>query len=58
MQTFIGIMAFYAFLSYILFPIIFYYLGKKKLVNAGYGFIAGSIVSIALWLTVGNKMIK
>jgi hypothetical protein len=58
MQTFIGIMAFYAFLSYILFPIIFYYLGKKKLVNAGYGFIAGSIVSIALWLTVGNQMIK
>ena len=57
-QTFIGIMAFYAFLSYILFPIIFYYLGKKKLVNAGYGFIAGSIVSIVLWLTVGNQMIK
>jgi len=57
-QTFIGIMAFYAFLSYILFPVIFYYLGKKKLVNAGYGFIVGSIVSILLWLTVGNKMIK
>lgn len=56
-QTFIGIMAFYALLTYIIFPLIFYYLGKKKLANAGYGFISGSIVSIALWLTVGNKMI-
>jgi hypothetical protein len=56
-QTFIGIMAFYALLSYVIFPLIFYYLGKKKLTNAGYGFITGSIVSIVLWLTVGNKMI-
>jgi hypothetical protein len=56
-QTFIGIMVFYALLTYVVFPLIFYYLGKKKLTNAGYGFIAGSIVSIALWLTVGNKMI-
>ena len=57
-QTFIGIMAFYALLTYVVFPLIFYYLGKKKLVNAGYGFIAGSIVSIGLWLSVGNKMIQ
>ena len=56
-QTFIGIMAFYALLSYVIFPLIFYYLGKKTLVNAGYGFITGSVVSIVLWLTVGNKMI-
>jgi uncharacterized membrane protein (DUF485 family) len=56
-QTFIGIMAFYALLTYVIFPLIFYYLGKKKLINAGYGFITGSIASIALWLTVGNKMI-
>ena len=55
-QTFIGIMTFYAVLSYIVFPLAFYYLGKKKLVNAGYGFVTGSIVSIALWLTVGKKM--
>jgi hypothetical protein len=57
-QTFIGIMAFYAILTYIAFPLAFYYLGKKKLINAGYGFITGSIVSILLWLMVGNKMVK
>ena len=55
-QTFIGIMAFYAVLTYIVFPLVFYYLGKKKLVNAGYGFVAGSVVSVVLWLTVGSKM--
>jgi len=55
-QTFIGIMAFYAVLTYIVFPLVFYYLGKKKLVNAGYGFVAGSVVSVALWLMVGSKM--
>ena len=55
-KTFIGIMAFYAVLTYIVFPLVFYYLGKKKLVNAGYGFVAGSIISVILWLTVGSKM--
>jgi hypothetical protein len=55
-KTFIGIMAFYAILTYIVFPLVFYYLGKKKLTNAGYGFIIGSIVSVVLWLTVGSKM--
>ena len=55
-KTFIGIMAFYAVLTYIVFPLVFYYLGKKKLVNAGYGFVAGSVVSVALWLMVGSKM--
>lgn len=55
-KTFIGIMAFYAVLTYIVFPLVFYYLGKKKLVNAGYGFVAGSVVSLVLWLTVGSKM--
>jgi len=55
-QTFIGIMAFYAVLTYIVFPLVFYYLGKKKLVNAGYGFVTGSVVSVVLWLIVGSKM--
>jgi hypothetical protein len=57
-QIFIGIMAFYAFLTYIAFPLAFYYLGKKTLSYAGYGFITGGIVSIILWLMVGNKMVK
>jgi hypothetical protein len=41
-ETFIGIMAFYAVLTYLVFPVTFYYLGKKNLVNAGYGFIVGN----------------
>ena len=56
LNTFVGIMAFYAVLTYLVFPIAFYYLGKKKLTNAGYGFIVGSIVSVLLWVTVGSKM--
>jgi hypothetical protein len=56
-QTFIGIMAFYAILTYIVFPLAFYYLGKKTLVYAGYGIVTGRIVYVELWFTVGNKMI-
>lgn len=57
LSIFIGIMAFYAILSYILMPIAFYYLMGKSLVSAGYGFVFGSLVSIVLWFTVGSKMI-
>lgn len=57
LQTFLGIMMFYILLSYILGPILFYYLGEKTLINAGNGFIAGSIISILLWVTVGKKYI-
>ena len=56
LQTFVGIMAFYAVLTYLVFPLAFYYLGKKSFINAGYGFIIGSVVSMLLWLTVGSKM--
>jgi hypothetical protein len=55
-ETFIGIMAFYAVLTYLVFPVTFYYLGKKNLVNAGYGFIVGSVVSVLLWVSIGSKM--
>jgi hypothetical protein len=57
-STFLGIMAFYILLSYILFPIIFYYSMGKTLASAGNGFIVGSIISILLWLFYGSKMIK
>ena len=57
-QTYIGIMIFYILLSYIIFPLGFYYLVKKSLASAGNGFILGSIVSIILWLFFGSKMIK
>ena len=56
-MTFIYIMLFYAFLSYFLGPIIFYYLGNKSLKNAGYGFVVFSIISIALWFGYGQKMV-
>lgn len=57
LQTFIGIMVFYALLSYVVFPLGFYYGLGKTLRNAGNGFLTGSLVSIALWLGVGRKMI-
>ena len=57
LQTFIGIMAFYAFLSCVLGPVVFYYLVNKTLLSAGNGFIVGSVLSIALWLVYGKKLI-
>jgi hypothetical protein len=57
-QTFIGIMIFYIVLSYIIFPLVFYYLAGKTFISAGNGFIVGSIVSILLWYNFGKKMIK
>ena len=56
--TFLYIMAVYIFISYVLGPVAFYYLMDKTLVSAGNGFIAGSILSIILWLVVGSKMVK
>lgn len=58
LQMFIGIMAFYAAIAYIVFPVGFYYLIEKSLTSAGNGFIVGSIVAIILWLVVGKNLIK
>ena len=55
--TFLGIMAFYCILAYVLFPVIFYYIGNKSLVSAGHGFVIGSVVNILLWYYYGVKMI-
>jgi hypothetical protein len=57
-QTFIGIMVFYIVLSYIIFPLGFYYLAGKTLNGAGTGFVVGSIVSVILWYNFGKKMIE
>jgi hypothetical protein len=57
-NTFLYIMAVYIFISYVLGPVAFYYLIDKSLSSAGNGFIAGSILSIVLWLVVGSKMVK
>ena len=56
-QTYMGIMVFYIFLSYVLFPMGFYYLIDKTLLSAGNGFIVGSIVSIILWMTYVKTLV-
>jgi len=53
---FVAIMAFYAFLTFILFPYLFYS-RKNTLENAGNGFVAGSILSLALWFMIGRTMV-
>jgi hypothetical protein len=57
MTTFLGIMGFYILLSYLIGPVIFYYLFGKTLQAAGNGFIVGSILSILLWYFGGSKMV-
>jgi len=58
LRLFLGIMLFYILLSYVLFPLGFYYLVDKSLSSAGNGFVVGSILSLVLWLSVGRKMVK
>jgi hypothetical protein len=53
-----GVMAFYAVLTYLLFPAIAYFLFGKTLEAAGNGFIVGSIVSVILWRMAGTMMVK
>lgn len=57
LQLFCYIMLFYAILSCVLGPLLFYFFGKKSFKTAGYGFIAGSILSIILWIFFGEKMV-
>ncbi len=58
LQTFLSIMMFYILLSYVIGPLVFYYLVERSLSSAGNGFIIGSALSILLWIGVGSKMIK
>ena len=53
-----GVMAFYAVITYLLFPVIAYFLFGKTLDAAGNGFIVGSVVSIVLWKFYGFGMVK
>jgi len=57
LQTFLGIMVFYALLTYVIGPLAFYYGLGKTVANAGNGFVVGNLVSLALWLAVGRNMI-
>jgi len=56
-SLFSGIMAFYAVLTYFVFPMIFYYTMGKTAQAAGQGFVVGSVVSVALWYFYGSKIV-
>jgi len=58
LNTFVGVIAFYAFLACVLFPVVFYYAFNRSLVNAGNGYVIGSLVSIVLWFLYGNKLVS
>lgn len=57
-KQFSFVMAFYAVISYLVFPSISYMFFGKTLDAAGNGFIFGSVVSIILWKFYGSKMVK
>jgi hypothetical protein len=56
-MTFSMIMLFYAVLSSVIGPLVFYYLGNKSLKNAGTGFVVFSAISVGLWYSKGQQMI-
>jgi hypothetical protein len=49
-NMYLATMVFYMLLSYVFAPLAFYYAFDKSLISAGNGFIAGSSLSIVLWL--------
>ena len=51
-------MAFYAVLTYLIFPALSYFLFGKTLDAAGNGFIVGSIISVVLWKVYGFGLVK
>ena len=57
LQLFASIMGFYIILSYVVFPLAFFYLVEKSLQSAGNGFVLGSLISVALWYFYGRKMV-
>ncbi len=56
-MIFAGIMLFYIIISYLVFPLIFYYVFSHSLKSAGNGFIIGSLISIILWHFYGKKLV-
>lgn len=57
LTAFLSIMLFYILISYVVFPIMFYFFIHKSLKSAGHGFVVGSIISIILWYMYGSKMV-
>jgi len=56
-MRFIQIMVFYVLISYILFPLLGYFMFGKTLQSAGNGFAIGSIISIILWYVYGRTLL-
>ena len=56
-QLFMSIMGFYAIISYIIGPLVGYYLGGRTLTSAGTGFVFGNVISIVLWYTYGQNLV-
>jgi hypothetical protein len=54
-SQFAMIMAFYFFITYWLFPLVGYAITRDKY-GAGYGFVIGSAISVALWMLVGQHI--
>jgi hypothetical protein len=50
-------MFFYIVLSYLIGPVVGYYTLGKSAAAAGHGFVIGSLISIALWYSVGKKLV-
>jgi len=50
------VMAFYALLSCVIMPLIGYYFKGQS--GLGQGYVAGSAISVLLWLTVGKTYAK
>jgi len=57
-NAFIGVMVFYALLSYVIMPAAFYFLVQKNLNSAGNGFVLGSLVSVVLWFNFRSVILN
>jgi len=57
-NAFIGVMVFYALLSYVIMPAAFYFLVEKNLKSAGNGFVLGSLVSVVLWFNFRSVILN
>jgi len=55
-ERFIGVMVFYAVLTYLLSPFVAYLIAGEK--HLGTGFIVGSILSILLWFFYGRGYVR
>jgi len=57
-NMFVGVMVFYALLSYVIMPAGFYFLVEKNLNSAGNGFVLGSLVSVVLWFNFRSTILN